>query len=518
VITKRIARWFDDRLGASKFMRHTLNKVFPDQWSFMLGEIALYCFVILVLTGIYLTFFFNTSLHEVVYHGHYKPLNGVRMSEAYRSTIRISFDVRAGMVFRQMHHWAALLFVAAIVCHLCRIFFTGAFRRPREINWIIGVTLLILVIANGFAGYSMPDDLLSGTGLRIAYSIALSIPVIGTWIAFLVFGGEFPATSIVSRLFIIHVLILPALIAGLIGAHLAILWRQKHSQFPGRARREDNVVGSRLWPTYTFKSLGLFAIIFGVLAALGGVAQINPIWLYGPFHAPAVSTAAQPDWYLGWIEGALRITPPFYVHLGPYNVPEVFWPAVAIPGVTFLLLYLWPFVEAFFTRDHAEHHLLDRPTDRPVRTAIGAGMLAFYFVLLASGADDVIAQVMHVDIITMVYALRILVIVLPIAVGLFTWKLCRDVKASGHVAEEEAETAIPIGPYQTPTEQQPPRGVKAGRAVSAAGGGIVHGIASALRTLFGAILAVVLARVGNRRRPAPPSDTPPARPKEPAGR
>jgi ubiquinol-cytochrome c reductase cytochrome b subunit len=525
MITKRIARFFDDRLGASKFARHTLNKVFPDQWSFMLGEIALYCFVILILTGIYLTFFFNTSLHEVVYHGHYKPLNGVTMSEAYRSTIRISFDVRAGLVFRQMHHWAALVFVAAIVCHLCRIFFTGAFRRPREINWIVGVTLLLLVIANGFAGYSMPDDLLSGTGLRIAYSLAMSVPVIGTWLAFLVFGGEFPATSIVSRLFIIHVLILPALIAGLIGAHLAILWRQKHSQFPGRGRREDNVVGSRLWPTYTFKSLGLFSILFGVLAALGGVAQINPIWLYGPFHAPAVSTAAQPDWYVGWLEGALRITPPFYVHLGPYNVPEVFWPAIALPAFTFLLLYLWPFIEAFFTRDHAEHHLLDRPTDRPVRTAIGAGVLTFYFVLLAAGGDDVIAQVMHVDIITIVYALRILVIVLPIVVGVFTWKLCRDVKASGHVAEQEERTALPIAPFQTPAEAPPPRGAKAGHAVgrafAAAGGAIVHGIAAVFRTLFGATLAVVLARLGVRRRSSPPAETdtaPPTRPKEPAGR
>jgi ubiquinol-cytochrome c reductase cytochrome b subunit len=411
------------------------------------------------------------------------------------------------MVFRQIHHWAALLFVAAIVAHLCRIFFTGAFRKPREINWIVGVTLLILAIANGFAGYSLPDDLLSGTGLRIGYSIVLSIPVIGTWAAFLIFGGEFPATSIIERLFVIHILLIPLAIIGLLTAHLSILWRQKHSQFRGRGRREDNVVGSHLWPTYTAKSLGLFAIIFGILAALGGLAQINPVWLYGPFRAPAVSTAAQPDWYLGWVEGALRITPPFYLHLGRYDVPEVFWPAVAIPGMTFVLLYLWPFLEAFVTRDHAQHHLLDRPSDRPVRTAIGVGVLVFYAVLLGAGADDVIADVLGVSIIPVVYTFRVLVFVLPIATALFTWKLCRDLRASGHVAESEEETEPPIGPFQTEVEPGatgPSRRVAVGSAVGHAimsvFGAIGHGIALVFRTMFGTILALVLARGGVRRQ------------------
>jgi ubiquinol-cytochrome c reductase cytochrome b subunit len=424
-----------------------------------------------VLTGIYLTFFFSPSAREVVYHGHYQPLNGVRMSEAYESTIRISFDVRAGLVMRQIHHWAALLFVAAIVAHLCRVFFTGAFRKPREINWIVGVTLLILAIANGFAGYSLPDDLLSGTGLRIAYSIALSIPIIGTWVAFLVFGGEFPASSIIERLFVIHILLVPLAIMALLGAHLGILWRQKHSQFPGRGRREDNVVGSRLWPTYATKSVGLFAIIFGVLSALGGLMQINPVWLYGPFRAPAVTTAAQPDWYLGWIEGALRITPPFYVHLGRYDIPELFWPAVAVPGVTFMLLYLWPFIEARVTHDHEDHHVLDNPSDRPMRTAIGVGVLTFYIVLLIAGGDDIIADVFGLSIYIIVDVLRVLVIVLPIATALFTWKLCHDIKASGHVEVAEERTEPPIGPFQLPVEEpaaEPARAVGTG---ATSGGG-----------------------------------------------
>jgi ubiquinol-cytochrome c reductase cytochrome b subunit len=453
MIVRRLWRWFDERLGASRFARHGLNKVFPDQWSFMLGEIALYSFVILVLTGIYLIFFFHPGSREVVYNGSYAPLKGVRMSEAYESTIRISFDVRAGLVMRQIHHWAANLFVAAIVAHLCRVFFTGAFRKPREINWIVGVTLLLLALANGFAGYSLPDDLLSGTGLRIAYSVALAIPIVGTWAAFLVFGGEFPASSIIERLFVIHILLIPLAIMALLGVHLGIVWRQKHSQFPGRGRRDDNVVGSRLWPTYTAKSLGLFAIIFAVLAALGGLVQINPVWLYGPFRAPAVTTAAQPDWYLGWVEGALRITPPFYVHLGRYDIPELFWPAIAIPGVTFTLLYLWPFLEARFTHDHEAHHILDNPSERPVRTAIGVGVLTFYIVLLIAGGDDVIADVLGVSIYIVVDVLRVLVIALPIATALFTWKLCRDIKASGHVEKAEERTEPPIGPFQLPAEE-----------------------------------------------------------------
>src|SRR3954466_15754238 len=232
MLSRRLARWFDDRLGASRFARTALNKVFPDNWSFMIGEVALYCFMTLLLTGVYLTFFFQPSNKEVVYTGSYAPLAGVRMSEAYNSTVRLSFDVRAGLVVRQIHHWAALLFLAAIVTHLVRIFFTGAFRRPRELNWIVGVTLLVLGIFNGFAGYSLPDDLLSGTGLRIAYSIALGVPIIGSYAAFLLFGGEFPAHSIISRLYVIHILLVPGLIALLIGAHMVILVRQKHTQFP----------------------------------------------------------------------------------------------------------------------------------------------------------------------------------------------------------------------------------------------------------------------------------------------
>jgi len=423
---ERTFKWFDNRLGVAHFTRSALDKIFPDNWSFMLGEIALYCFLVLVLTGTYLSFFFSPSAKEVVYNGSYVPLKGLHMSEAFNSTVRLSFDVRAGLVFRQMHHWAALIFTGAIVVHLCRVFFTGAFRRPREVNWVIGMTLLVLVMFNGFSGYSLPDDLLSGTGLRIGYSIALAVPVVGTWAAFLVFGGEFPSPDIISRLFVLHVLIIPALIAGLLGAHLAILWRQKHTQYPGPGRTETNIVGSRLWPTYTARSIGLLAGVFAVIALLGGLAQVNPIWLYGPFQPAAVSTASQPDWYMGWLEGALRLAPNWRFHVFGYTVSEVFLPAVVLPGITFGLLYLWPFLERRVTGDTAEHQLLDRPRQHPARTSIGVGALVFYFVLFAAGSQDIVAQKFATDIPTITVVFQVLLVVLPLLAVLVTRKLCHD--------------------------------------------------------------------------------------------
>jgi ubiquinol-cytochrome c reductase cytochrome b subunit len=511
-VINRLARWVDDRLGTSKFARSTLDKVFPDHWSFMLGEIALYCFVILVATGVFLTFFFDPSAKEVTYHGSYKALQGVTMSQAYSSTVKLSFDVRAGLVIRQIHHWAALFFLVAIVAHLCRVFFTGAFRRPREINWVVGVSLLALAMFNGFTGYSLPDDLLSGTGLRIAYSVILSVPVAGTWLAFLLFGGEFPSEAFLSRLFVIHVLLVPGIIIGLLGAHMAILWRQKHTQFPGKGRKDENVIGPRLWPTYTVKSIGLFATVAAVCAALSGLVQINPVWLYGPFKPAAVSTAAQPDWYVGWLEGALRLAPPWRLHLFGRVVPEVFVPGAVIPGLTFILLGLWPFIEARVTGDRSEHHLLDRPRDRPVRTAIGVGVLTFYAMLLVAGGQDIIAQKLAVDIGPVTLALKVLVVAVPLGAALLAWKLCHDL--AEHVTLDEAgeEGEPPIGPNRPPEPEgeAAPEPEPALAAAGGPGGGSLGGPTGrasprgvsrgTLQVVAGAAAAIGAVVAGRRRR------------------
>jgi ubiquinol-cytochrome c reductase cytochrome b subunit len=384
-----------------------------------------------LLTGIFLSLFFDPSVKETVYTGSYAPMRGVEVSDAYNSALELSFDIRAGLVMRQTHHWAAIVFVAAIVAHLFRIFFTGAFRRPREINWIVGITLLLLAMFNGFTGYSLPDDLLSGTGLRIAYSIAISIPVIGTWLAFLVFGGEFPAEEIIPRLFVTHVMIIPAAIIALLTIHLAIVWRQKHTDFRGPGRRESNVVGSKLWPTYTAKSLGLFFGTFAVLAAMGGLIQINPLWLYGPFEPQQVAAPAQPDWWLGWLEGALRLFPAWETRAFGFEIPNPFYPAVLLPGITFTLLYAWPFLEQRFTGDRDPHHLLDRARDHPMRTALGIATIAFYLILFMAASNDLLALWLNVPVESVTWAYRIALFTLPPVAGFVTHRLMKGLASSG---------------------------------------------------------------------------------------
>ena len=444
---KRLVKWIDERVGATGFLHNSLNKVFPDHWSFLFGELALYSFIVLVATGIFLAFFFHPSLTPKVYSGAYAPLRGVQVSDAYGSVVDLSFSVRAGLVMRQTHHWAALVFIAAIVVHLCRVFFTGAYRKPREINWWIGLTLLVLALFNGFTGYSMLDDLLSGTGVRIAYSIALSVPIVGTWVAFLVFGGEFPSDQYVSRMFFTHVFLVPALLAALIGVHLAVIWRQKHTQFPGPGRTEDNVHGIKLWPSYATKSIGLFAGVGAVLTGLGGLAQINPVWLYGPFRLDAVSSPAQPDWYLGWTEGALRLFPAWEIRIGGYAIPNPFYPAVLLPGITFAMLYLWPVIDAWWTRDRLPHHLLDRPRDRPGRTALGVAALMFYTVLFFAGSNDLIAKQFSMSVVTVTWIARIAVVVAPIIAGMITFWLLRAYQRSG----AESFTKVPLKYFKRST-------------------------------------------------------------------
>jgi len=437
---ERLARWFDQRLRAVSALRAGATKVFPEHWSFMVGEIALYSFVVLVLTGTYLALFFDAGMERQPYTGSYVPLRGVEVSAAYRSALDLSFDVRAGRFVRQVHHWAALVFVAAIVVHLLRVFFTGAFRRPRELNWIVGVTLLLLAILTGFAGYSLLDDLLSGVGLRIGFSILESIPIVGEWLAFGVFGGPFPGDVILGRLFIAHVFVLPLLILGLLTVHLLVIFRQKHTQFPGELRTEDNVVGDALWPTYAAKSVGLLFIVAAVLAALGGFAQINPIWLYGPYEPATVTSGAQPDWYMGWLEGALRLMPPVEVVAFGYEIPSLFFPAVLLPGVTFAGLYLYPFVEQWVSgASRREHHLLDRPRDHLVRTSLGVAVFTFYAVLLVAGANDIIADVLDVPIGVVVGVLRVALFVLPVAAAAVAVVVCRQLRRSDvHAGHKEA--------------------------------------------------------------------------------
>jgi len=450
VVTRSLA-WLDSRTGLGTLIRAGLRKVFPDHWSFLLGEVAVFCFIILVATGTFLTFFYVPSAATVPYQGPYQPLHGQDVSAAFDSVMALSFEVRAGLLMRQIHHWTALVFVGVIVLHICRVFFTGAFRRPRELNWIVGFTLLVLAMGAGFTGYSLPDDLLSGTGARIAYSAAISIPFIGPWLASLAFGGEFPTTALISRFYVTHILLLPAAIAALLTLHIVLLVLHKHTQYRGGPAREDNVVGRYLWPTQAFLSTGLFFLTAALLALIGGLFQINPIWLYGPFDASVVSSPAQPDWYVGWLDGALRIFPPFEPKILGIVVPAPFIPGIVIPGVLFTIVALWPFIEALLTRDHAEHHLLDRITDQPVRLASGLAILTIFAVLTIAGGNDVIAFYLGTDVESLTRALRVAVIALPILVWLTAYRFA-VVARRRHRADGAAD---PGGADEPPADRHP---------------------------------------------------------------
>ncbi len=386
-------RWLDDRLHGARGVRVLLRKIFPDHWSFLLGEIVLYSFIILLLTGTFLTLWFQPSMTDVVYHGTYVPLRGVRMSEAYASTLDISFDVRGGLLIRQIHHWAADLFMAGIFAHMLRVFFTGAYRKPREINWLIGITLLTLGLLEGLFGYSLPDDLLSGAGLRILEGVTQSIPIVGTYLAFFLFGGPFPGHVIIPRLYILHVLLIPALILALVTAHLFLMFHQKHTQMPGKGRTNQNVVGAPMYPYFMAKTGAFFFFVFAALTLAGTFAQINPIWLYGPFNPVAMSAGSQPDFYMGMLEGALRVMPAWqWVVFGHTFAFNVFIPALVPLGLVFTLAALWPFLEQWVTGDRREHHINDRPRNAPARTALGIAVITFYGVLWAEGANDIIAD------------------------------------------------------------------------------------------------------------------------------
>ncbi|MFD3747586.1 cytochrome bc complex cytochrome b subunit [Nocardia sp. NPDC058633] len=447
------ANEMDERYRAAAFMKRSINKVFPTHWSFLLGEIALYAFIILLLSGVYLTLFFDPSMAHVVYDGAYQPLRGVGMSRAYETTLNISFEVRGGLFVRQIHHWAALLFAASIIIHLFRIFFTGAFRKPREANWVIGSLLLILAMFEGFFGYSLPDDLLSGTGLRAAFSgITIGVPVVGTWMHWLMFGGDFPGDIIIPRLYIAHVLLLPGIILALIGAHVALVWYQKHTQFPGPARTEHNVVGARIIPVFAADQGAFFAFTLGIVGIMGGVLQINPVWNLGPYNPSQVSAGSQPDFYMMWTDGMARLMPAWELYLGRYTIPAAFWVALVM-GLVFTLLIAYPWIEKRLTNDYTAHHnLLQRPRDVPVRTAIGAMAITFYVILTLSCVNDIIALKFDISLNATTWIGRIGLLLLPPLAYFITYRFCIGLQRSDRaVLEHGIETGVikrlPHGEY-----------------------------------------------------------------------
>lgn len=421
-----ISNWVDERTGAAKGVRYMLKKTFPDHWSFMLGEIAMYSLIILLITGTFLTFWFVPSMGETAYNGSYAPLKGVQMSEAFRSTVHISMDIRGGLLIRQIHHWAALMFIVAIMLHMFRVFFTGAFRKPREINWIIGILLFMLAMVEGFAGYSLPDDLLSGTGIRAMQGFVLSIPFLGSYISYIIFGGGFPGEAIIPRLFTVHVLLVPAIIIALFTAHLLFLVIHKHTQYPGPGRSDKNVVGYPLMPVYTAKAGGFFFIVFGITALIAGLVGINPIWMYGPYEPTMVTAGSQPDWYMGFADGALRLLPNWleFTLLGHTYSFNIALGAILLIPMMWTAMGLYPFIESWVTGDKREHHVLDRPRNMPVRTGIGMAFITFYGVLFGAAGNDIIAIKFHLSINDITNFFRIAIVLGPLVVFWCTKRIC----------------------------------------------------------------------------------------------
>ncbi|MGO3885412.1 MAG: cytochrome bc1 complex cytochrome b subunit [Mycetocola sp.] len=451
--TGAAANYLDERTSISGAVKEFGRKVFPDHWSFLLGEVALFSFVVILLTGSFLTFFFQASMAEVHYDGSYVPLKGVEMSIAMASTLDISFDIRGGLLVRQMHHWAALLFVASIGLHMLRVFFTGAFRKPRELNWVIGFVLFILAMAEGFTGYSLPDDVLSGNGLRIIDGIIKGIPLVGTWISFLLFGGEFPGTAIVGRLYTLHILLLPAILVLFLALHLVFVIVHKHTQYAGPGRTEQNVVGFPILPVYAAKAGGFFFIVFGVIATIASFFTINPIWNYGPYDPSPVSAGTQPDWYIGFADGALRLVPPHWEfvlwgHTWSWNILA----PLLIIGIFIVLVLIYPFIEAWITGDKREHHILDRPRNAPTRTAIGAAGVTFYAAMWAAASSDLIATHFHLTMEGVIHALQAMLILGPFVAYFITKRIClalqkKDRSIALHGFESGRIVRLPGGEY-----------------------------------------------------------------------
>ncbi|WP_308468680.1 cytochrome bc1 complex cytochrome b subunit [Rathayibacter soli] len=451
--------YLEERTSISVAVKGLGRKIFPDHWSFLLGEVALYSFVVILLSGTFLTFFFQASMAETVYNGAWVPLKGVEMSSALNSTLNISFDVRGGLLMRQIHHWAALLFVASIGLHMLRIFFTGAFRKPREINWVVGFILFILAMAEGFTGYSLPDDLLSGNGLRIIDGMVKGIPVVGTWISFLLFGGEFPGTAIVGRLYTLHILLLPAILLAVLGIHLLYVFVHKHTQYAGPGRTPENVVGYPILPVYAAKAGGFFFIVFGVIALMASLFTINPVWMYGPYDPSPISAGTQPDWYIGFADGALRLIPPGweFVWLDRTWSFNIIVPLVVL-GAFIVAVMFYPFLEGWITGDKREHHITDRPRNNATRTGIGAAGVTFYAALWAAASSDIIAVHFKLTMEGVIHSLQAIAILGPFVAFFIAKRICialqrKDRSIALHGYESGRIVKLPGGEFIEVHEQ-----------------------------------------------------------------
>lgn len=427
---RRVLDFVDQR--RSRWVKRNARSVFPNHWTFWLGHMALYSFVVIILSGVFLTLWFEPSMAPVAYDGAYAPLRGVEISEAYASTLDLSFEVRGGLLMRQVHYWATHVFIAAMAVHLLRVLFTGAFRTPRKLNWLIGLGLLVLGIIGAYTGHVLPDDLLSGTGLRVVEGGVLAIPIVGTYLSSFIFGGEFPGDDIVSRLHVFHVFLIPGLIVALLIVHLILVRRQGHTRWGGAGKTNRNVVGVS-YRAHTARAGGFMLIVVGFIVLMAATLQINPVWLRGPYDPSQVGAGSQPDWYLGFLDGALRLMPPWEMDVFGHELTlSVLIPTIVLPGIIITALAIYPWIEQKITGAEREQHILDRPRNMPGRTGLGVGFIVFYVLLWIAGGNDILATVFHVPVNWVTQFLQVSVVLMPPLAYLITEGICLGLQRRDH--------------------------------------------------------------------------------------
>jgi quinol-cytochrome oxidoreductase complex cytochrome b subunit len=449
---------------ASRLSAELRRRTVPNHWTNLFGVVTAACVVVLFGTGVVLMFFYTPSNEVVTYTGSYGPLHGAEVSKAFDSTMRVTFDVPGGLLVRQAHHWAALLLPAALILQMLSIFFTGGFRRPRRGGWVLLFFVFVSALAGGWSGYALPDDMLSGTGLRIVEGIILGIPFIGTDVSRLLFGGEFPG-SVLANLYPVHLAVSVALVVLLLVR--GGLWYAKGSpQFAGEGRAIPLV------PNAARRGLGLGLVVSGILVLISATVTVSPIWLYGPSSPADASAGSQPDWYTGFLDGALRLVPPGweFVWLDRTWTLALLIPLAAVT-LSLTLVAVYPFLEEWIADDHRDHHLLDRPRDTPTRTGVGVAGLVFFGVLWLAGSADLVAVAFSLSIEGVIATLQVGVLVAPIIAFELARRVClglqrKDRELVLHGFETGRIVRLPGGEYVE--VRQPISDVERQRLVSVA--------------------------------------------------
>ncbi|ELZ32547.1 menaquinol-cytochrome c reductase cytochrome b subunit precursor [Halogeometricum pallidum JCM 14848] len=448
---RRAYDWLDRRFDLDGG-RSFLGKAFPAEDSFLLGEVALFCFVVLALTGMFLGMFFEPSTSDVEYEGSVAAFQGQEVPEAFASVLHITYDIPFGMFIRRMHHWAAHLFVASIGLHMLRVFFTGAYRNPREANWVVGTGLAGLAMGAAYTGYALPFDEFAATATGIGYNLATSVPFAGDVLGKVVFGGEFPSSATIPRLYFLHVLVIPVAIAGLLAIHMAILVRQKHTEAPrdddvvgpspprsnrvtdgdavgdggaaGTVDRDDDsvVVGLPAFPNQAAVSVVVFFLTLATLAVLGGFLPVHNIAEYGPNNPAGTPELIMPDWFLMWVYGFLKLLPSwmsFTVPVAGVHVSTEFIGGIVLPTLVFGAVAVWPFVD--YRADPV--HFTANPLDRPRQTAVGVAAIQFIMIASIAGMNNLLSRALGVETGVVNPVLTAALVAVPAVSGYLTYRL-----------------------------------------------------------------------------------------------